>query len=92
MAAKQISYDASAREHIRSGVRQLARAVKVTLGPRGRAVLLEKKWGAPIVSVDGVTGARGLNLSHWPGNTTPRELRHDLEARGHSFSSRQYPP
>jgi chaperonin GroEL len=62
MAAKRIAFDQEAREAIRRGVRQLARAVKVTLGPRGRAVLIEKKWGAPIVSVDGVTVAKEIEL------------------------------
>jgi chaperonin GroEL len=62
MAAKRIMFDQEAREAIRRGVKQLARAVKVTLGPRGRAVLLEKKWGAPMVSVDGVTVAKEIEL------------------------------
>src|SRR5213592_672308 len=62
MTAKRIAFDQDAREAIRRGVKQLARAVKVTLGPRGRAVLLEKKWGAPIVSVDGVTVAKEIEL------------------------------
>src|SRR5262247_1114271 len=62
MAAKKIAFDQEAREAIRRGVKQLARAVKVTLGPRGRAVLLEKKWGAPIVSSDGVTVAKEIEL------------------------------
>jgi len=62
MAAKRIAFDQEARQAIRRGVKQLARAVKVTLGPRGRAVLIEKKWGAPIVSVDGVTVAKEIEL------------------------------
>ncbi|HZE97742.1 MAG TPA: chaperonin GroEL [Planctomycetota bacterium] len=62
MTAKRIAFDQEAREAIRRGVKQLARAVKVTLGPRGRAVLLEKKWGAPIVSVDGVSVAKEIEL------------------------------
>ncbi len=62
MPAKRIAFDQEAREAIRRGVKQLARAVKVTLGPRGRAVLLEKKWGAPTVSVDGVTVAKEIEL------------------------------
>jgi len=62
MPAKKIAFDQDAREAIRRGVKQLARAVKVTLGPRGRAVLLEKKWGAPVVSVDGVTVAKEVEL------------------------------
>ncbi len=62
MPAKKIVFDQDAREAIRRGVKQLARAVKVTLGPRGRAVLLEKKWGAPTVSVDGVSVAKEIEL------------------------------
>jgi len=62
MAAKTIVFDQQARQAIRRGVNTLARVVKVTLGPRGRAVLLEKKWGAPIVSVDGVTVAKEIEL------------------------------
>jgi len=62
MTAKLIVFDQAAREGIRRGVRQLARVVKVTLGPRGRAVLIEKKWGAPVVSVDGVTVAKEVEL------------------------------
>src|SRR3989337_314554 len=62
MGAKKISFDTEARESIRRGGRQLARAVKVTLGPRGRTVLLEKKWGAPTVSSDGVTVAKEIEL------------------------------
>ena len=62
MTAKLILFDQEAREAVRRGVKKLARAVKVTLGPRGRAVLLEKKWGAPVVSVDGVTVAKEIDL------------------------------
>jgi chaperonin GroEL len=62
MAAKRIAFEQEAREAIRRGVKQLARAVKVTLGPRGRNVLLEKKWGAPTVSSDGVTVAKEIEL------------------------------
>jgi len=62
MAAKQITYDASAREHIRNGVKKLARAVKVTLGPRGRNVIIEKSFGSPTVTKDGVTVAKEIEL------------------------------
>jgi len=62
MAAKQITYDANAREHIRNGVRKLARAVKVTLGPRGRNVIIEKSFGSPTVTKDGVTVAKEIEL------------------------------
>jgi chaperonin GroEL len=47
MPAKKITYDQEARESIRRGVNQLARAVKVTLGPKGRNVIIEKSFGAP---------------------------------------------
>jgi chaperonin GroEL len=62
MAAKQIVYEMEAREAIRRGIRQLARAVKVTLGPRGRNVVLEKSFGAPTVTKDGVTVAKEVEL------------------------------
>ncbi len=62
MAKKQIAYDIEAREAIRRGVKQLARAVKVTLGPTGRVVVLEKSFGAPTVTKDGVTVAKEIEL------------------------------
>ncbi len=62
MPAKQIAFDMEAREAIRRGVRQLARAVKVTLGPAGRNVVLEKSFGAPTVTKDGVTVAKEIEL------------------------------
>jgi chaperonin GroEL len=62
MAAKKIIYDAEAREKIRDGVNLLARAVKTTLGPRGRNVIIEKKFGAPLVTKDGVTVAKEIEL------------------------------
>jgi chaperonin GroEL len=60
--AKQISYDAIAREHIKNGVTQLARAVKTTLGPRGRNVIIEKNFGSPTVTKDGVTVSKEIDL------------------------------
>ncbi len=62
MAKKKITFDAQAREAIRRGVRQLARAVKVTLGPTGRVVVLEKSFGSPTVTKDGVTVAKEIEL------------------------------
>ena len=62
MAAKQLSFGMEAREKILEGVSILSRAVKSTLGPRGRNVLLEKKWGAPKVTKDGVTVAKEIEL------------------------------
>jgi chaperonin GroEL len=62
MAAKRIEFDQAARESLLRGVRKLARAVKVTLGPSGRNVVLEKSFGAPTVTKDGVTVAKEIEL------------------------------
>ena len=62
MAAKQIAFRKDARENILSGVQQLSKAVKVTLGPRGRNVVLAKSWGSPTVTKDGVTVAKEVEL------------------------------
>jgi chaperonin GroEL len=62
MAAKQLRYDQEARQAILSGVEKLSRAVKVTLGPKGRNVVLEKKWGSPTITKDGVTVAKEIEL------------------------------
>jgi chaperonin GroEL len=62
MSAKKIEFDQEARESLREGVRILARAVKVTLGPRGRCVILEKSYGSPTVANDGVTVAKEIDL------------------------------
>jgi len=64
MAAKEILYDTSAREKILTGVNTLANAVKVTLGPRGRNVIIEKSFGAPTVTKDGVTVAKEIELEN----------------------------
>jgi len=62
MAAKEIKYDSKARELILKGIDTLAEAVKVTLGPKGRNVILEKSWGSPTVTKDGVTVAKEIEL------------------------------
>ena len=62
MTAKEIIYDTAARDKILSGVNALANAVKVTLGPRGRNVVIEKSFGAPTVTKDGVTVAKEITL------------------------------
>jgi len=61
--AKDIKFDVEAREKLKSGVDQLADAVKVTLGPKGRNVIIDKKFGAPHVTKDGVTVAREIELA-----------------------------
>lgn len=62
MAPKRIMYDQESREAIRKGVSALAKVVKVTLGPRGRNVILERKFGAPTITKDGVTVAKEIEL------------------------------
>jgi chaperonin GroEL len=62
MAAKEIKYYGDAREKIMRGVDTLANAVKVTLGPKGRNVILEKSWGSPTITKDGVTVAKEIEL------------------------------
>ncbi len=62
MAKKKIVFDVEAREGIRRGIRQLAKAVKATLGPTGRVVVIEKSFGAPMVTKDGVTVAKEIEL------------------------------
>ncbi|MGM0383058.1 MAG: chaperonin GroEL [Thermodesulfobacteriota bacterium] len=64
MAAKEIKYDAKARELILKGIDTLSEAVKVTLGPKGRNVILEKSWGSPTVTKDGVTVAKEIELEN----------------------------
>ncbi|MCB9659059.1 MAG: chaperonin GroEL [Polyangiales bacterium] len=62
MAAKEILYDASARDRVLAGVNALANTVKVTLGPKGRNVVIEKSFGAPTITKDGVTVAKEIEL------------------------------
>ena len=63
MASKLINYDTEARSALKKGVDQLANAVKVTLGPKGRNVVIDKKFGAPTITKDGVTVAKEIELS-----------------------------
>jgi chaperonin GroEL len=62
MPAKQMIYRENARQRMLEGVEKLAKAVKVTLGPKGRNVVLDKKWGAPTITKDGVTVAKEIEL------------------------------
>src|SRR3954469_10840437 len=62
MAAKMIACDGEARRALERGAIALAKAVKVTLGPRGRNVVIDKKWGSPTVTKDGVTVAKEIEL------------------------------
>ena len=60
--AKDIKYNMDARDLLKNGVDKLANAVKVTLGPKGRNVVIEKKFGAPQITKDGVTVAKEVEL------------------------------
>src|SRR5258705_12143950 len=62
MSAKQLIFDESARQALLRGVEQLARAVKATLGPKGRNVVFSRKFGSPTVTKDGVTVAKEIEL------------------------------
>ncbi|MDP2689636.1 MAG: TCP-1/cpn60 chaperonin family protein, partial [Deltaproteobacteria bacterium] len=64
MAAKEICFSHSARSAILKGVNTLADAVKVTLGPRGRNVVIEKSFGSPVITKDGVTVAKEIELEN----------------------------
>src|SRR2546429_1082109 len=62
MPAKLLLYDEDARKALERGVEKVASAVRVTLGPKGRNVVLEKKWGSPTITKDGVTVAKEIEL------------------------------
>ena len=61
--AKEINFDVEARERLKKGVDALANAVKITLGPKGRNVIIDKKFGAPHITKDGVTVAKEIELA-----------------------------
>jgi chaperonin GroEL len=82
MAHKQVLFRSAAREKILRGATQLADAVRVTLGPRSKSVLIERKWGAPIVCNDGVTIAKEFDLKDPEENLGARMLRQAAEKTG----------
>jgi chaperonin GroEL len=75
MSAKQLIYDAEARRQLKTGIDALANAVKVTMGPRGRNVAIDKKWGAPTVTHDGVTVAKEIELEDHFANMGAQMLK-----------------
>ncbi len=75
MPAKNIAYDQAARKKIKKGVEQLAAAVKITLGPRGRNVIIQKSYGSPLVTKDGVTVAKEIDLKDKEENLGARLVR-----------------
>ena len=74
--AKEIKFNTPAREELKKGVDALADAVKVTLGPKGRNVIIEKKFGAPHITKDGVTVAREIELEDGVEDRRPGRRRH----------------
>ena len=66
--AKIISFGTDARTKLKNGVNTMANAVKVTLGPKGRCVVLEKKFGAPVITKDGVSVAKEIELKDATAN------------------------
>ncbi|MEL7259720.1 MAG: TCP-1/cpn60 chaperonin family protein, partial [Pseudomonadota bacterium] len=63
MPAKEVRFSTDARDRMLKGIDTLANAVKITLGPKGRNVILDKSWGAPRITKDGVTVAKEIELS-----------------------------
>ncbi len=79
MTAKHVLFRAEAREKILRGATALADAVRVTLGPRSKCVLIEKKWGRPLVCNDGVTIAKEIELKDADENLGARMIREAAE-------------
>ena len=79
MASKQLLFREAAREKILKGATTLADAVRVTLGPRSKCVLIEKKWGKPLVCNDGVTIAKEIELKDHEANLGAQMLRQAAE-------------
>ena len=75
MPAKQLEFDMAARDALLQGVDKLANAVKVTLGPQGRNVVLDKSFGSPTVTKDGVTVAKEIELKDAYENMGAKWLR-----------------
>src|SRR2546427_4203072 len=73
--AKTVTFDVEARQHLKKGIDTVAQAVRITLGPKGRNVVLEKKFGAPTVTNDGVTIVREIELKDPMENTGAQMLR-----------------
>jgi chaperonin GroEL len=82
MTAKQVLFRSAAREKVLRGATQLADAVRITLGPKSKSVLIQKQWGAPIVCNDGVTIAKEMELADPEENLGARMLRQAAEKTG----------
>ena len=82
MAHKQVLFRSAAREKILRGSAQLADAVRITLGPKSKSVLIQKKWGVPLVCDDGVTIAKEFDLKDPEENLGAQMLRQAAEKTG----------
>ena len=82
MAHKQVAFQSAAREKILRGATQLADAVRITLGPKSKSVLIQRSWGAPIVCNDGVTIAKEFDLADAQENLGAQMLRQAAEKTG----------
>src|SRR5579872_4957132 len=82
MSSKQVLFGSQAREKILRGTTQLAAAVRITLGPKSKSVLIQKKWGAPIICNDGVTIAKEMELEDAEENLGAQMLRQAAEKTG----------
>jgi chaperonin GroEL len=82
MAHKQVTFRSAAREKILRGATQLTDAIRVTLGPKSKSVLIEKKWGAPVVCNDGVTIAKEFSLKDAEENLGVQVLKQAAEKTG----------
>jgi hypothetical protein len=92
MTHKQVLFRSAAREKILRGATQLADAVRITLGPRSKSVLIQKKWGAPIVCNDGVTIAKEFDLEDAEQNLGAQMLRQAAERPATSSATAPAPP
>ena len=89
VTAKQVLFDGDARHRMVDGVNTLADAVGATLGPKGRNVLLDKSWGAPVVSKDGVTVAKEIELKDKVANIGARMVR-EVASKTADVAGRRY--
>ena len=89
--AKMIAFNEDARRGLERGMNQLADAVKVTLGPRGRNVVLEKKWGAPTITNDGVSIAKEIELDD-PWEKIGAELVKEVAKKTDDVAGDEPPP
>ena len=82
MTARQVLFGSAAREKVLRGATQLADAVRITLGPKSKSVLIQKKWGVPVVCNDGVTIAKEMELADPEENLGAQMLRQAAEKTG----------